>query len=106
MPMLKRFELVIKDIQTYVREVKGQKLSGKDKSRIWEAVPGMFKFTQVFDLYKDFYQWMGRPELFKTDQSMTLEYADVFALIYFRIRLEGISTYDRVKHLLVDEMQD
>jgi DNA helicase II / ATP-dependent DNA helicase PcrA len=106
MPMLKRFELVIKDIQTYAREVKGQKLSGKDKSRIWEAIPGMFRFTNVFDLYKDFYQWIGRPELFKTDQNMTLEYADVFALIFFRIRLEGISTYDRVKHLLVDEMQD
>jgi DNA helicase-2/ATP-dependent DNA helicase PcrA len=27
-------------------------------------------------------------------------------LIYFRIRLEGITTYDHVKHLLVDEMQD
>jgi DNA helicase II / ATP-dependent DNA helicase PcrA len=106
MPMLKRFELVIKDIQTYAKEVKGQKLSGKDKSRIWEAIPGMFRFNNVFDLYKDFYQWIGRPELFKTDQSMTLEYADVFALIYFRLRLEGISTYDRVKHLLVDEMQD
>jgi DNA helicase II / ATP-dependent DNA helicase PcrA len=106
MPMLKRFELVIKDVQTYAREVKGQKLSGKDKSRIWEAVPRMFRFTNVFDFYKDFYQWIGRPELFKTDQSMRLEYADVFALIYFRIRLEGISTYDRVKHLLVDEMQD
>jgi DNA helicase-2/ATP-dependent DNA helicase PcrA len=42
----------------------------------------------------------------KTDYRMMLEYADVFALIYFRIRLEGITPYDHVKHLLVDEMQD
>jgi DNA helicase II / ATP-dependent DNA helicase PcrA len=106
MPMLKRFDLVVKDIYTYAREAKGQKLSGKDKTRIWEAIPRMFRFNNVFDFYKDFYQWMGRPELFKIDHSMTLEYADVFALIYFRIRLEGISTYDLVKHLLIDEMQD
>ncbi|MFL5752999.1 MAG: HelD family protein [Bacteroidia bacterium] len=106
MPMLKRLELVAKDIQTYVREVKGQKLSGRDKTRIWEAIPRMFRFNNVFDFYRDFYQWINRPDLFKTDQSMTLEYADVFPLIYFRIRLEGISSYDRVKHLLVDEMQD
>jgi DNA helicase II / ATP-dependent DNA helicase PcrA len=106
MPMLKRFDLVVKDIQKYVREAKGQKLSGKEKSRIWEAIPRMFRINNVFDFYKDFYQWIGRPELFNTDQSMRLEYADVFPLIYFRIRLEGISTYDHVKHLLVDEMQD
>jgi DNA helicase-2/ATP-dependent DNA helicase PcrA len=36
----------------------------------------------------------------------TLEYADVFPLIYCKIRLEGAQTYDHVKHLLVDEMQD
>ena len=35
-----------------------------------------------------------------------LEYADVFPLIYCKIRLEGMRTYDHVKHLLVDEMQD
>ena len=106
MPMLKRFEHVINDIKTYVREAKGQKLSGKDKTRIYDSIPRMFRFNSVLDLYKDFYQWMGRPELFKTDDNMTLEYADVFALIYFHIRLEGINTFDRVKHLLVDEMQD
>ena len=106
MPMLKRFELVIKDIQTYVRETKGQKLNGRDKSRIWEAVPRMFRYHQISDLYKDFYQWIGRPELLKISQDATLEYADVFPLIYLRIRMEGISPYDHVKHLLVDEMQD
>jgi DNA helicase-2/ATP-dependent DNA helicase PcrA len=106
MPMLKRFELVVKDIQIYVKETKGQKLSSKDRSKIFESIPRMFRFNQVLDLYKDFYQWMGKSELLKIDHNMTLEYADVFALIYFHIRLEGINTYDRVKHLLVDEMQD
>lgn len=106
MPMLKRFDLVVKDIQTFVREAKGQKLTGRDKARIWEAIPRMFRFNNVFDLYKDFYRWIERPDLFKTDHNMGLEYADVFALIYFRLRLEGISTFDRVKHLLIDEMQD
>jgi DNA helicase-2/ATP-dependent DNA helicase PcrA len=36
----------------------------------------------------------------------TLEYADVFPLIYCKIRLEGVQPYDHVKHLLIDEMQD
>jgi DNA helicase-2/ATP-dependent DNA helicase PcrA len=66
----------------------------------------MFRFNNVLDFYRDYYRWLGRPELFRYEPGQTLEYADVFALIYLRIRLEGISAYDHVKHLLVDEMQD
>ncbi len=105
-PLLKRFELVVKDVQASVRDATGQKLTGQQKTRIWEAVPRMFKFSNVLDFYQDFYRWAGKPELLKIGHGMTLEYADVFALIYFRIRLEGITPYDHVKHLLVDEMQD
>jgi DNA helicase-2/ATP-dependent DNA helicase PcrA len=105
-PLLKRFPLVVKDVQTYVRDKTGQKLSGQEKTKIWEAIPRMFRFNNVLDFYQDFYRWAGKPELFKTGPGMTLEYADVFPLIYFRLRLEGITTYDHVKHLLVDEMQD
>jgi DNA helicase-2/ATP-dependent DNA helicase PcrA len=60
----------------------------------------------VLDFYRDFYRWIDKPELLKINHNLRLEYADVFALIYLRIRLEGSTTYDQVKHLLVDEMQD
>jgi len=105
-PLLKRFPLVVKDVQTYVRDATGRKLTGGEKTRTWEAIPRMFRFNNVLDLYQDFYRWAGKPELFRIGPGITLEYADVFPLIYFRIRLEGITTYDHVKHLLVDEMQD
>jgi DNA helicase-2/ATP-dependent DNA helicase PcrA len=105
-PVLKRFPLVVKDVQAYVRDKSGQKLTGQEKTRIWEAIPRMFRFNNVMDFYQDFYRWNGNPELLKIGHGMSLEYADVFPLIYFRIRLEGITTYDHVKHLLVDEMQD
>jgi len=105
-PILNRFPLVVKDVQAHVRDKKGQKLTGGEKGRCWESIPRMFRFNNVLDLYKDFYRWIGKPELFRIDHNMTIEYADVFALIYFRIRLEGLKTYDHVKHLLVDEMQD
>jgi len=105
-PLLKRFALVANDIRAYVRDAAGRKLTGQEKATIGEALPRLFKFNNVLDLYRDFYRWIGRPELFKLDHRMNLEYADVFALIYLRIRLEGITAYDHVKHLLVDEMQD
>lgn len=106
MPLLKRFPEVIKDIQQYIRTNVQRKLNGRDRALLWEAVPRMFKLGNVFDLYKDFYNWVGRPELFIMPDG-TLEYADVFPLIYFKIRLEGLQTnYNHIKHLLIDEMQD
>jgi DNA helicase II / ATP-dependent DNA helicase PcrA len=105
-PLLKRFPEVIKDIQQYIRTNVQRKLNGRERALLWEAVPRMFKFGNVFDLYKDFYNWVGRPELL-TMPDGALEYADVFPLIYFKIRLEGLQTnYNHIKHLLVDEMQD
>ena len=105
-PLLKRFSLVAQDVQAYVRDATRRKLSGAQKGRISEAVFRTFRLHQVLDLYRDFYRWLGRPELFRFDHGQPLEYADVFALIYLRLRLEGLTTYDHVKHLLVDEMQD
>ncbi|OGX88675.1 HelD family protein [Hymenobacter glacialis] len=105
-PLLKRFALVAEDVRTYVRNATRRKLTGQEKSRIGEAIPRMFRFHQVLDLYRDFFRWAGRPELLRHNHGQPLEYADVFALIYLHMRLEGIGTYAHVKHLLVDEMQD
>jgi DNA helicase II / ATP-dependent DNA helicase PcrA len=105
-PLLKRFQQVAKDIQNYVRTETQRKLTGQEKAKIWEAVPRMIRNGNLFDLYKNFYTWVGRPELFTMMPQGMLEYADVFPLIYCKIRLEGVSAYSDVKHLLVDEMQD
>ncbi|HEX8327854.1 MAG TPA: 3'-5' exonuclease [Hymenobacter sp.] len=105
-PLLKRFPLVADDVRAYVRTAANRKLTNAEKSTIGEALTRMFRFNNVLDFYRDFYRWIGRPELFRFEHGQTLEYADVFALVYLRIRLEGISAYDHVKHLLVDEMQD
>jgi DNA helicase II / ATP-dependent DNA helicase PcrA len=105
-PLLKRFHEVIKDVQQHVRSTVQRKLTGYEKAQIWQAVPRMLKLDNVFDLYKGFYEWVGKPELFRMMQGAMLEYADVFPLIYCKFRMEGIQSYDHVKHLLVDEMQD
>jgi DNA helicase-2/ATP-dependent DNA helicase PcrA len=104
-PLLKRTPEVVKDIQQHVRNEVQRKLTGHEKSQIWQAVPRMFKTDNLLDIYKDFYKWIGKPDLFKMNGE-TLEYSDVFPLIYCKIRLEGAQTFDHVKHLLVDEMQD
>ena len=105
-PILQRPALVAQDVRTYVRDATRRKLTGAEKAIIGEAISRLLKFTQVLDFYRDFYRWLGRPELFRYEPGQRLEYADVFALIYLRLRLEGLSAYEQVKHLVVDEMQD
>jgi DNA helicase II / ATP-dependent DNA helicase PcrA len=105
-PLLKRFHEVVKDIQNYVRDSVKRKLTGQEKAQIWQAAPQMVKVNNVFDLYKNFYTWINRPDMFRYGHHGTLEYSDVFAFIYCIIRVEGVKPYDHVKHLLIDEMQD
>jgi DNA helicase-2/ATP-dependent DNA helicase PcrA len=106
MPILKRVPEVAKEVLQYVRNGANRKLTGREKAQVWETVPRIFKVGNLFDLYKDFYRWIGKTDSFKIMPNGMLEYADVFPLIYCKIRLEGIQAYDHVKHLLVDEMQD
>src|SRR5688572_30554835 len=88
MPLLKRFPEIVKDISQYVRDQVRRKLTGREKTQIWEAVPKMFKVNNFFELYKDFYAWMKKPEMFTVRAQGELEYSDVFPIIYFKIRLE------------------
>jgi ATP-dependent DNA helicase UvrD/PcrA len=67
----------------------------------------MYRGSSLRTTYKGLFAWMGEPALFKQAKHATLEYADVFPLIYLKLRLEGIDAERRhVKHLLIDEMQD
>lgn len=106
MPMGKRIPEVVQEVLQYIRNAANRKLSGGEKAKVWELVPRMFNIRSTFDVYKGFYEWLGKPEMFRMMHGMKLEFADVFPLLYCKIRLEGIQSYDHIKHLLVDEMQD
>lgn len=105
LPLLGRLASLADEVQTYVRTTTGRKLFGYEKAAIHEALAAAVPASDVLELYRGFYDWLGRPELFCMPQSQ-LEYADVFPLIYCKIRLEGLQPFHHVKHLVVDEMQD
>jgi len=106
MPLLKRFPEIIKDIIKKIRSSDKHALNKEAKEEIKESVYKMFKLTKLLELYKDFYTWLCKPELFKHASKLMLEWSDVFPVIYFKMKLEGIAPYNNVKHLLIDEMQD
>ncbi len=106
-PMRSRFEPIAKDI---IRELQIAaphiELSTADKNNIKAEVKKMFSGNNDIALYQSFYEWLGKPELFKRGKNRQLEYADVAPLLYLKLKMEGIKEKSPVKHLLVDEMQD
>ncbi|MBA3058490.1 MAG: ATP-binding domain-containing protein [Gammaproteobacteria bacterium] len=81
-------------------------LEVEERRALREAIRAMVRKTTLRQAYQGLFEWMEQPELFKPAGGK-LEYADVFPLIYLKMRLEGITNpYQGVKHLLIDEMQD
>lgn len=66
----------------------------------------MFAGNNDLQIYKEFFVWVGKPELFKLRKNRMLEYADLAPLAYLHLALDGNITSPGVKHLLIDEMQD
>jgi len=84
----------------------GRRIEPAAEKRVQNALLKMFKFKDTLALYKDFYAYIQKPELFQIRQD-TLEYADVFPYVYVKLFFAGMKKeYAHVKHLLVDEMQD
>lgn len=67
----------------------------------------MFAGNNDIQVYKDFFKWTNNPGMFKMRKGHTLEYSDLVPLAYLHLALEGNGNQPfRVKHLLIDEMQD
>lgn len=105
-PLLKRFNEVVREVVENIYRYYKVEIQGKDRTELHGTIRKMFPSYNPRILYKNFYQWLGRPELFKTKKGNTYEWSDVYAFIYFKIKLEGINTNRKIKHLVIDEMQD
>lgn len=81
-------------------------VSSKDKTELKKAINNMSGSKNIQILYKDFFVWLGRKDLFKPGNNKYIEYLDAFGMAYLKMNLDGYNTYRHVKHLIVDEMQD
>jgi DNA helicase II / ATP-dependent DNA helicase PcrA len=105
-PFAQRITDATEDIVQRIYQRHATEIAGKERTRIRNTLKKMFWSTDVKKLYKHFYEWLGETEMFKPGKGGALECADVFPLIHLGILLEGAQADTRVKHLLVDEMQD
>ena len=104
-PMRQRFEAMTDYIFDMMKVQYAFTVTTAERNFLKKEIKRMFAGNNDLQVYKDFFAWMGKPEMFKMRKNRTLEYSDLAPLSYLHIALEG-GTKNSVKHLLIDEMQD
>jgi DNA helicase-2/ATP-dependent DNA helicase PcrA len=105
-PMRQRFEVMADYILEIVQIKYRIDVTTANRNMLKKEIRNMFAGNNDLQGYKNFFEWVGKPEMFKLRKSRTLEYADLAPLAYLHIALEGNKPKTQVKHLLIDEMQD
>ena len=105
-PMRQRFETMTDYILDMMKVKYGFTVTTAEKNLLKKEIQKMFTGNNDLQVYKDFFEWSGQPDMFKTRKNHTLEYADLAPLAYLHMALDGNTARHRVKHLLIDEMQD
>lgn len=106
LPLLKRFNEVVREVVNNVFMYYKYEVKGKERTELHATIRKMFPSTNLRMLYKGFYEWMDRKDLLKMQKGSTYEYSDVYPILYLKMKLEGLPSFDEVKHLVIDEMQD
>lgn len=106
LPISKRFNEVVQDIVDNVFFYYKYQIQGKERTELHKMVRNMFPSTNLRMLYKGFYAWMDKSDLLKMRKGSTFEWSDVYPLLYLKMKVEGLSSFSEVKHLVIDEMQD
>ena len=105
-PMRQRFETMTDYILEMMKVKYQLTVTTAERNLLKKEIRNMFAANNDIQVYKDFFEWTGKPEMFKMRKNRMLEYSDLAPLAYLRIALEGNCTRTHVKHLLIDEMQD
>ena len=105
-PLRQRFEAMTDYIIERMYLQYNFKIAAAEKNRLKKEIKKMFAGNNDLQVYKDFFKWIGKPEMLKAGKNRQLEYTDLAPLAYLHIALSGNTPRYRVKHLLIDEMQD
>lgn len=73
---------------------------------ILKSLTAMLSVKNTLALYKDFYRYLEKPQMFVMPGKKTLEWPDVFPFLYLHAAFEGLKESRVTKHLVIDEMQD
>ncbi|MDW7657385.1 MAG: AAA family ATPase [Bacillota bacterium] len=106
LPIRERLEQAANDLIIRINMSHEDRLSSATSRKIKSAVIRMFPFKDELALYANFYKQHDNKHMLSIKKGHPILFEDVFPLIYTKLHFENVKQYERIEHLLVDEMQD
>ena len=104
-PILSRIPTIAEELLEEYRYRGGLHRDKEKVGVLKNRLKAMLQFKSPLAVYRDFYRWLGAPEMLKISESR-LEWPDVFPFLYLLHAYQGLPVHRNIRHLVVDEMQD
>lgn len=105
-PVLQRLEEIAEIIYRKIKQEQKSNERSFGKNEVFKKIRAMFDAEDLLSLYNGFYMYLKQPELFFKKSKNTIEFSDVYPLLYVMNYFEGIHGFEGMKHVVIDEMQD
>lgn len=106
-PLLSRMEAVAEYFIDEVETLRNKDISDEDREYLREKFLSMYETRDLYKLYSNFLKEEGFRSLPNVSyEKRKLRYEDVYPVLYLKYRLQRQTANSRIKHLVVDEMQD
>lgn len=107
LPLLSRMDAVAEYFIDEVETLLNKDLSEEDRDSVMEKFLSMYETRDLYVIYSSFLKQGGYRPLPKVSlEKRKLKYEDVYPMLYLKYRLLTQTGHSRIKHLVVDEMQD
>ncbi len=106
-PLLARMDAVMEYVVDEYETLRGRSISEEDQIALQEQFERMYASRDIYQIYSDLMERLEFPALPDLPpEKRIIEYEDVFPMLYLKYRLTGKAKRQKIKHLVIDEMQD
>ena len=103
-PMLARMEKIAEYLIDEQETLQNRDMEDEEKDKLLEKMNRMYVTRDPLELYNKFLVESGREEQLIHGQE--IPYEDVYPLLYLKYTMDELPKRRRVKHVVIDEMQD
>lgn len=106
-PLLSRMDEVMAYFVDEYETLHNRTINEEDLEKLRSRFQRMYVTTDLYKIYNWFLEEQDLPQLpDRASENRFLEYEDLYPMLYLKYRLCRSSKHRKVKHLVIDEMQD
>lgn len=106
-PLLSRMDVVMEYCIDEYETLADTSIDEEQLEKVEEQCRKMFLTTDLYEIYQMFLEEQGYPLLPEGEGAVRfLPYEDVYPMLYLKYLLYSRTAHKKIKHLIIDEMQD